>query len=226
VQTGYDVAELCDVSATAPIAAGSTLIRNATTGVWTAATLTAGSGVTITNGDGAITVATTGSGGATNIWIPASAWIPRTTTGCGIDSRETSTHRVNTDELLFDTTTEEYAQAMVMIPNNYNLGTVTARFYWTAASGSGGVAWGLRGRAYADDDALDQAQGTGQVVTDTLIAANDMHVTSATSAITLAGTPAANRPGQFEIYREVGNASDTLGVDARLLGVEILYTAS
>lgn len=225
IHVGQNLNDLNDVGSTTPTA-GMTLIRNATTGVWTPATLTAGSGVTITNGDGAITVATTGSGGATNIWIPASAWIPRTTTGCGIDSRETSTHRVNTDELLFDTTTEEYAQAMVMIPNNYNLGTVTARFYWTAASGSGGVAWGLRGRAYADDDALDQAQGTGQVVTDTLIAANDMHVTSATSAITLAGTPAANRPVQFEIYREVGNASDTLGVDARLLGVEILYTAS
>lgn len=225
IHVGQNLNDLNDVGSTTPTA-GMTLIRNATTGVWTPATLTAGSGITITNGDGAITVATTGSGGATNIWIPASAWIPRTTTGCGIDSRETSTHRVNTDELLFDTTTEEYAQAMVMIPNNYNLGTVTARFYWTAASGSGGVAWGLRGRAYADDDALDQAQGTGQVVTDTLIAANDMHVTSATSAITLAGTPAANRPVQFEIYREVGNASDTLGVDARLLGVEILYTAS
>jgi hypothetical protein len=61
VQTGYDVGELCDVSATAPVAAGSTLIRNATTGVWTAATLTAGSGVTITNGDGAITIASTGA---------------------------------------------------------------------------------------------------------------------------------------------------------------------
>ena len=163
------------------------------------------------------------AGGATNLWIPASAWIPRTTTGCGVDSREQSTNKVNTDELLFDTATEEYAHALVVMPSNYNNSTVTARFYWTAASGSGGVAWGLRGRAYSDDDALDAAQGTGQVATDTFIAANDMHVTSATSAITLAGTPAANRPVQYELYRVVANASDTLAVDARLLGVEIIF---
>lgn len=163
------------------------------------------------------------SAGATNLWIPASAWIPRTTTGCGVDSTELSTNKVNTDQLLFDTATEEYAQAMVMMPSNYNYGTITARFYWTASSGSGGVAFGLRGRAYADDDALDQAQGTGQVTTDTFIVADDLHVTAATSAITLAGTPAANRPVQFEIYRQVSNASDTLGVDARLLGVEVIF---
>lgn len=163
------------------------------------------------------------SAGATNLWIPASAWIPRTTTGCGVDSTELSTNKVNTDQLLFDTATEEYAQALVMMPSNYNYGTITARFYWTASSGSGGVAFGLRGRAYADDDALDQAQGTGQVTTDTFIVADDLHVTAATSAITLAGTPAANRPVQFEIYRQVSNASDTLGVDARLLGVEVIF---
>jgi hypothetical protein len=61
-------------------------------------------------------------------------------------------------------------------------------------------------------------------VTDTLIAANDMHVTSATSACTIGGTPAANTPIQFTIYRDANAGGDTLGVDARLLGVEILYT--
>lgn len=61
IRTAYELGELCDVSATAPIAAGSTLIRNATTGVWTAATLTAGTGITISNGDGSITINSTGT---------------------------------------------------------------------------------------------------------------------------------------------------------------------
>ncbi len=160
---------------------------------------------------------------ASNIWIPASAWIPKTTSGCGIDSRETTTNDQNFDELLFDTAADEMADALVILPNNYNNGTITARFYWTAASGSGGVAWGIQGRAFANDDALDTAAGTAQLVTDTLIAANDMHVTSATSAVTIGGTPAANTPIQFTIYRDVSDAADTLGVDARLLGVEILF---
>jgi hypothetical protein len=158
-----------------------------------------------------------------NLYIPASAWIPKSTAGCGVDSRETTTHDQCFDELLFDTGSDEFADALVVMPSNYNNSTVTARFYWTAASGSGGVAWGIQGRAFANDDALDTAAGTAQLVTDTLIAANDMHITSATSAVTLGGTPAANTPIQFTIYRDVSDAGDDLAVDARLLGVEILF---
>ncbi len=47
---------------TAPVA-GQLLIGDATAGVWDAATLTAGSNVTITNADGAITIAASGGGG-------------------------------------------------------------------------------------------------------------------------------------------------------------------
>lgn len=175
------------------------------------------------NGSGGAAWAAPAASGATNLWIPASAFIPRTTTGCGVDSRETTTNRQNFDELLFDAAANEFAQALVVLPNNYNLGTITARFAWTAASGSGDVVWGLQGRVFADDDALDTAHGTAQTVTDTLLAANDMHVTAATPAVTLGGTPAANRPIQLQIYRDAVAAGDTLAVDARLLGVEIIF---
>lgn len=166
------------------------------------------------------------SGGSTNIWLPAAQWIPRTTSGCGVDSRELTTNKINTDELLFDTATQEYAQCMVVFPSNWNAGTITAKFHWTASSGSGGVALGLAARCYADDDALDQAMGTGRVAIDTLIAANDVHISPATSAITIGGSVANGRPVILEVYREVANGSDTLAVDVRLLGVEISYTSS
>ena len=168
----------------------------------------------------------TTAAGSTNLWIPASAWIPRTTTGCGVDSTETTTNRQNFDQLLFDAGTDEFAQALVVMPSNYNAGTVTARFYWTASSGSGAVVWGLQGLCYSDDDALDTATGTAQTVTDTLLAANDMMISGATSAITIGGTPGANKAVQFQIYRDADAGGDTLAVDARLLGVEISYTSS
>lgn len=166
------------------------------------------------------------SGGSTNVWIPAAQWIPRTTTGCGIDSRELSTNKINTDELLFDAGTDEFAQCMIVMPSNWNAGTITAKFHWTASTGSGDVVWGLSGRAYANDDALDQAQGTAQTCTDTLTATNDLDISPATSAITLGGTAAAGNPVIFEVYRDANAGGDTLAADARLLGVEISYTAS
>jgi len=161
--------------------------------------------------------------GSTNIWIPASAWIPKTTAGCGVDSRETSSNDQNFDELLFDAGSDEFADALVIMPSNYNNGTVTARFYWTASSGSGDVIWAIQGRAFANDDALDTAAGSAQTVTDTLITADDMHISPATSACTIGGTPAANTPIQFTVYRDANAAGDTLAVDARLLGVEISF---
>jgi len=179
-----------------------------------------------TGSDPAWAAVSASGGGSTNVWIPASAWIPRTTTGAGIDSREQSTNRINTDELLFDPGTDEFAQAMIVMPNNWNAGTVTAKFHWTASTGSGDVVWGLQGRAYANDDALDQAMGTAQTATDTLTATNDVDISPATSAITLGGTAASGNPVIFQVYRDADAAGDTLGADARLLGVEITYTGS
>jgi hypothetical protein len=171
------------------------------------------------------TISPSSGAGLTNVWIPASQWIPRTTNGCGVDSTQTTTNLQNFDELLFDPAAIEYAQALVRMPSNYNNGTVTARFFWSSSSSTGSVVWGLQARAFADDDALDTAFGTAQTVTDTLLATGDMHISAATSAVTSGGTPAATTPLQFQIYRDATNGSDTLGSDARLLGVEISFTS-
>jgi hypothetical protein len=214
-----------DVSASAAIEvsklsqATSRILGRTTAGTGAVEEITVGTGLSLSAG----TLSSTVTAGATNIFIPASAWIPRTTTGCGVDSRELATNRTNYDELLFDAGTDEFAQALNILPNNYNNGTITARFYWTASTGSGNVVWGIQGRAYANDDSLDTAFGTAQTVTDTLIATDDMHITSATSAVTIGGTPAANTPILFQIYRDADAGGDTLSSDARLLGVEISF---
>ena len=169
--------------------------------------------------------ATSSGGGSTNLWFPAAQWIPRTTNGCGVDSIELSTNKINLDELLFDAASIEYAQLATVMPTNWDLGTITAKFHWRAASGSGDVVWALSARSYANDDALDQATGTAQSVTDTLTAANDLCVSPATPAITVTGTAASGNLVLFEVSRTATAGGDTLAVDARLVGVEISYTS-
>lgn len=161
------------------------------------------------------------------IFLPASSMWPSTTSGCADAAKtEYTTNDVDLYELAFDQSTQEYAQSTVWMPDDWDASTVTAKFVWTAAAGSGDVIWALQGVSYANDDAVDAAWGTAQTVTDTLTATGDVCITSATSAITLAGTPAAGEPVQFRVYRDADAAGDTIAADVSLLGVKIYYTRS
>jgi hypothetical protein len=63
VQNGYEMDELHNVSAQNP-SNGQVLIYNESTSLWEKNTLTAGTGITVTNGAGSITIASTGGGGS------------------------------------------------------------------------------------------------------------------------------------------------------------------
>jgi hypothetical protein len=162
--------------------------------------------------------------GKQTIWVPAAAMLGRTTNGAASGTTESTTNKLMSKTLDFDTGTQEFAQFTVAFPKGWNEGTVTFIPYWTAASGSGGVVWGLAGVALSDDDAIDTAFGTAQTSTDTLITALDVHVGPESAAITIAGTPAVGDMCWFQINRTVSDGSDTLGVDAKLLGVKLIYT--
>lgn len=158
--------------------------------------------------------------------IPASAMVANTTNGPASSTNETTTNDVMYRTLDFDTTTQESAQFLIPMPSSWNEGTVTFQACWTAASGSGGVAWDLAGLALSDDDALDQAFGTEQVVTDTLIATGDVHWTAESSAITIGGSPAANDLVVFRVRRVPANGSDTLAADAKLIAIRLFITTN
>lgn len=59
VQNGYELDEIHNVNAQTP-SNGQTIIWNASTSLWDAANITAGTGISVTNGPGSITVANTG----------------------------------------------------------------------------------------------------------------------------------------------------------------------
>ena len=163
--------------------------------------------------------------GKNTIWIPAGAMTSRTTNGPSSGTTESTTNKIMSKTLDFDASTAEYAQFTVTFPKSWDLGTVTAQFVWRATN-TGNVIWGLQGVAISDDDATDAAFGTAQTVTDGVTATTDTMVSAATSAITIGGTPADGDLVVFQVYRDAANGSDTCAVDALLVGVKLIYTAT
>ena len=165
--------------------------------------------------------------GKHTIWVPANAMRPTSSNGCAtITDVETTAGRPDMQVLDFDASSDEHAQFGVAMPKSWNEGTVTFEAYWTTtATDTDGVAWGLQGVACADNDTIDVAYGTAVVVTDdNQSAAEDMLVTSESSAITLAGSPAAGEMSFFRVFRDVSDANDDMTEDARLIGIKLFLT--
>ena len=163
------------------------------------------------------TWATPAGGGDAFRWFGAAEFIPRTTAGCGVNSDETATNRVNRDLLMFDAATQEHAQIWFAWPTGWN--TFSATFLWKYSSATGNCVWGAQARLYADNTAQDTAFGTAVTVTDNGLGTAIHHESAATSAITPGGTVADGRTCALQIYRDAANGSDTLSVDAELIGV-------
>jgi hypothetical protein len=84
------------------------------------------------------------------------------------------------------------------------------------------VDWELRCGSFANAAAINvTGLGTAVAVNDTLLATNDVHETSVSSAVTCSNA-AANTVTWFELLRDVSD--DTLTGDAEILGVNIFYT--
>jgi len=153
---------------------------------------------------------------------------PSTTSGAATNTkREFVTNDVDVYGLAFDGTAQEFAQATIAMPSDWDGGTVTAIFYWYITSTSTNSAvWQCMGRSYGDAETFDQAWGTPQEVADAGSGTTEQMLKSAaTSAITLEGTPAAGELVQFRIARDPADGSDTLtAIDAILVGVMITYT--
>jgi hypothetical protein len=165
------------------------------------------------------------------IYIDAAAMIPCTTSGALQGTNEYSTHDIDMDYFAFDSgVTEERVQFKLKMPENWNLGTIKAKFDWSSATGSTAgdtVEWAIKAGALSDSDAIDAALGTPQVISDALLADNgtDLQTTSAIPALTVGGTPTKNDLLIFEVYRNT-DGTDDCAEDAWLFGCTIQYKNS
>ena len=161
------------------------------------------------------------------IWVPASGMRPTSSNGCAlITDVETTSGRPDMQVLDFDASSDEHAQFGISFPKSWNEGTITASFYWcSTATDTDGVSWGIQGVATSDSDTIDVAYGTAIVVDDANIsAAEDCYVSATSTAVTIAGSPAAGDLTFFRVFRDVSDANDTAAEDARLIGVKIFFT--
>ena len=179
-----------------------------------------GSGV-LKSGTAAVKVA-----GTETIWVPAQAMFGTTTNGADAQAVETTATRPELKVLDFDASTAEYAQFSIAMPKSWNLGTVTYQVFWSPSNtNTDGCIFGLQGVSCTEGDTADVVFGTAQEVTDAGIGTvEDVQMTSVSSAMTIAGSPADDDQCFFQLYRDAADGSDTFTGDARVLGIKLFYT--
>lgn len=159
-------------------------------------------------------------------WIPAADMRPTVSNGASaLADAETTSARPDVTHLAFANAGDDHAQFQIAFSTLWDLGTVTFQVFWTAvASGAGGVAWGLQAVAVSDDGTIDVAYGDPTVVTDTFIAIEDLHVTTESAVVKIAGPPTLDDVCFFRFFRDVSDAADTRAAAANLIGIKLFFT--
>lgn len=115
------------------------------------------------------------------------------------------------------------------MPANWNRGTIKAKVMWTPATGASAgdnVRFNLAAVAVSDDDPLDAAPGTAVTMDDVVLAVGDLHVTPASDALTIAGTPQVGDLLRFKLTRDYDYGASPMAEDAQVLGVVLQYTTT
>jgi hypothetical protein len=161
--------------------------------------------------------------------LSAGGITPAATNGCASPETKTSSTQLITYKVAaFDKDTVEIGWWNHPLPSDYDGGTITYKVHWGhPAATAYKVAWDLAAIAVGNDDAIDTAVGTVQQVNDEGGTTNDLYITSESTNVTIAGTPAAGDMVYWRLRRVANDGTnDTLDVDAWLQYVEITYTRS
>jgi hypothetical protein len=163
------------------------------------------------------------------VYVAAGSMVPSVSNGsAALSGVASGSDQPDIWSLDFDPTTQEFAQFALTMPKSWDEGTVTFAAVWShaATATNFGVVWQLQGYAASNDDAIATNYGTAQFSTDTGGTTNDLYVGPESSAITIAGTPAAEDTVFFRVARVPAHGSDTMAIDARLMGLVLYITTN
>ena len=162
-----------------------------------------------------------------NIFIPAGAMVPSGSNGATAGAVEFT--NVKRDTMAFSNSVEQGAEFSVVMPEDWDLGTVRVKLLWTAYDSTKAeqgemVGWKVGAYSAPDEGAITNAPTTFVTVTDNLSQVNELHRTGATGALTMDGTRGAGNLAHFVVKRNVSaETSNPMDTDALLLGVWIQY---
>lgn len=164
------------------------------------------------------------------VWIPAKMMTPSATAGCAaLASVEYGTNDLTHAVLAFPgITANSSAEFSIVMPSSWDRSAIKFRAYWSATGDANADEWiklSLCAGAFSNDDALDAVLGTAADVADQLIADDDLHVSNASAALTVGGTPALHDVVHFKLTRDYDytGGGTAMDVDVRLVGVLIQY---
>ena len=167
-----------------------------------------------------------------NIFIPAGAMCPSVANGATGGSL--SFDDTKRDTMAFSNTVEQGAEFDVVMPEDWDGGTVRFKLLWTALDAQNIdtgeiVAWKVGAVSAADNGgtgttSLTVAPTTFVTASDNVSAASLLHRTNATDALTMDGTRGAGNLAHFVVKRNVSaETTNPMETEALLLGVWIQY---
>jgi len=171
-------------------------------------------------------------GGLKELWVRASDMVASTTAGVATETHEYPTNDMNHDVLLFaGDTADESAEFNVVMPPEWDRLTIKFKAFWAPAHSDANpdeyISLSLAAGAFANDSAMDSTLGTPVAVVDQAISDDDLHISPASAAITVSGSPALGDLIHFKLTRDYDydyvGAGTAMDVDLRLFGVLIQY---
>jgi len=163
-------------------------------------------------------------------WFDAFNTQTSETAGMDTESVEYGTNDLTHFVLLGDGSSQnESVEWNWIFPEQWNLGDIKAKVYWmpgdSDANADEWVRFQLQAGAFSNDDPLDAALGSAVNMDDQVIADDDHHITPASAAMTVGGSPASGDLVHFKLTRDYDYAGtgDAMDVDARIIGVLIQF---
>lgn len=168
-------------------------------------------------------------------WIPADATQTSATAGMDTEEKEYGTNDLTHHVLLGDgLLADESVEVNAVLDEDWDLGTVKSKVFWAPGNAAANVgelvAFNIAAGAFSNDDALDTALGTSVEMADAVLADDNLHITPASAAMTIGGSPALGSMLHFKLtrnydYNNLG-AGVAMDVDARIFGILIQYKTS